>query len=142
MGERHRKPRNGAKEFLQRRFFRPVPGLVNWLREPTAPAVGYVVSPSGLGALVAACRSAGRPILAAAAFRRLSPFCMTVHLFPGRWLVHSVPGFPDPFFPVFPRLTRFSRFSRLSPVFPCLNFGVQSPGSPPRFPRFPAISRR
>src|ERR1017187_4156247 len=54
MGERHREPRNGAKEFLQRRFFRPVPGLVNWLREPTAHAVGYVVSPSGLGALVAA----------------------------------------------------------------------------------------
>src|ERR1039457_6908617 len=54
MGERHREPRNGAKEFLQRRFFGPVPGLVNWLREPTAHAVGYVVSPSGLGALVAA----------------------------------------------------------------------------------------
>src|ERR1017187_2067764 len=54
MGERHREPRNGAKEFLQRRFFRPVPGLVNWLREPTAHAVGYVVSPSGLGALLAA----------------------------------------------------------------------------------------
>src|ERR1039458_2779719 len=54
MGERHREPRNGAKELLQRRFFRPVPGLVNWLREPTAHAVGYVVSPSGLGALVAA----------------------------------------------------------------------------------------
>src|ERR1017187_9422150 len=54
MGERHTEPRNGAKEFLQRRFFRPVPGLVNWLREPTAHAVGYVVSPSGLGALVAA----------------------------------------------------------------------------------------
>src|ERR1017187_7853581 len=53
MGERHREPRNGAKEFLQRRFFRPVPGLVNWLRGPTAHAVGYVVSPSGLGALVA-----------------------------------------------------------------------------------------
>src|ERR1017187_1152534 len=54
MGERHREPRNGAKESLQRRFFRPVPGLVNWLREPTAYAVGYVVSPSGLGALLAA----------------------------------------------------------------------------------------
>src|ERR1035437_3331100 len=53
MGEREREPRNGAKEFLQGSFFRPVPGLVNWLRGPTAHAVGYVVSPSGLGALVA-----------------------------------------------------------------------------------------
>src|ERR1035437_8785326 len=54
MGEREREPRNGAKEFLQGSSFRPVPGLVNWLRGPTAHAVGYVVSPPGLGALVAA----------------------------------------------------------------------------------------
>src|ERR1039458_5064121 len=54
MRERHREPRNGAKELLQRRFFRPVPGLVHWLRGPTAHAVGYVVSPSGLADLVAA----------------------------------------------------------------------------------------
>src|ERR1017187_3429209 len=54
MRVRHREPRNGAKELLQRRFFRPVPGLVHWLLGPTAHAVGYVVSPSGLAALVAA----------------------------------------------------------------------------------------
>src|ERR1035438_10090788 len=66
MRERHREPRNGAKELRQRRFFRPVPGLARWLRGPTAHAVGYVVSPSGLAALVAALPLCGADALVCA----------------------------------------------------------------------------
>ena len=52
-------------------FFRPVPGLANLLYGPRARALGYSLSPSGLREhfLVAACRSAGQPILAAAGFQ-------------------------------------------------------------------------
>ena len=52
-------------------FFRPVPGLANLLYGPRARALGYSLSPSGLREhfLVAACRSAGRAILPAAAFQ-------------------------------------------------------------------------
>jgi hypothetical protein len=44
-------PRGGAPDYTPPRFFfRPVPGLVNRLPEPTAHAVGYYLPPSGLGA--------------------------------------------------------------------------------------------
>lgn len=42
-------PGNGAKAISTRGFFRPVPGLRYVYPIPTADAVGYVLSPSGLG---------------------------------------------------------------------------------------------
>jgi len=41
-------PGTGRKTFLGRRFFRPVPGLAEDDDFPTAHAVGYFLTPSGL----------------------------------------------------------------------------------------------